>query len=66
VFARQAAQDKAWCQHHRFGAVQPGEEKAPRRPESGLSAPKEGTVRKKGTDSSAESVLIKQREMVSS
>ena len=45
------------------GAVQPGEEKAPGRPRSGLLASK-GAVRRKGTDSSAGCVGIGQREMV--
>ena len=48
----------------RAGAVQPEEEKAPRRPESSLSVSKRA-VRNKGTDSSAESVVIEQGEMVS-
>ena len=48
----------------RAGAAQPGEEKAAVRPESSLSVSKRA-VRNKGTDSSAESVVIEQGEMVS-
>ena len=44
-----------------LGAVQPGEEKAPGRPESGLSVTAEDY--KKGTDSSAGSVMIGQGEI---
>jgi len=44
--------------------VQPGEDKAPGRPESGLSVSK-GAVRKKGTDSLVGSVVTGQGEMVS-
>jgi len=47
-------------QTERAGAVQPGEEKAPRRP---FSIYKE-VIRKKGTKSLAWSVLIGQEEMV--
>ena len=48
----------------RAGDVQPGKEKALRRPESSLQYQK-GTIRKKGTDSSAESVMTGQGEVVS-
>ena len=46
-------------------AVQPGKEKALRRPESGLSVSRGGGVRKKGTGSLAGSVAVVQGEMVS-
>ena len=52
-------------QAERAGAVQPGEEKAPRRPDSGLSVCKGEAVRKKGTDTVAGSVVTGQGEMVS-
>jgi len=49
----------------RTGAVQPGEEKAQGRPESGLSVSKGGPIRKKGTDPLSRSVVIGKEEMVS-
>jgi len=52
-------------QAERAGAVQPGEEKAPRRSDSGLSICKGEAVRKKGTDTVAGSVVTGQGEMVS-
>lgn len=48
----------------RDGAVQPAEEKALGRAESGLSL-SEGAVRKKGTDASVGSAVTGQRETVS-
>jgi len=48
-------------QAERAGAVQPGEENAPGRPESSLSE----AIRKKGTDFLADSVVKGQGEMVS-
>jgi len=52
-----------WGQAERAGAVQPGEEKAPRKPKSGLSVSK-GAVKSNGTLSLAQSVVIGQREVV--
>ena len=46
------------------GAVQPGDEKALERPDSGLSV-SNGAVRKKGTDCLSRSVATGQREIVS-
>ena len=52
-------------QAERAAAVQPGEEKAAGRPESGLSVSKGGPIRKKGTDPLSRSVVIGKEEMVS-
>jgi len=52
-------------QAERAGALQPGEEKAPERFESGLSVSSGGSMRKKGTISLAGSAVIGQEEIVS-
>ena len=49
----------------RIGSVQPGEEKALSRPESGLSVSKGGAVTKNGVDSLGGFVVAGQGEMVS-
>ena len=49
----------------RGGAVHPGEEKAPGRPESSLSVSKRRAVRRKGTDTLAGSVVTGQGEIFS-
>ena len=49
----------------RAGAVQPGEDKALGRPESGLSVSKGGALRKNGTDSLTESDVIGPGEIFS-
>ena len=52
-------------QAERLGAVQPGNEKAVGRPESGLSVSKREAIKKKDADTSPECVVIGQGKMVS-
>ena len=52
-------------QAERLGAVQPGNEKAVGRPESGLSVSKREAIKKKDADTSAECVVTGQGKMVS-